>query len=169
MAGRKPKAPGTSRHHYTKSELADLISRNAKEDDFKNIEAPSYLDRSQKAKFYDLAFVLVHFGLTQLDEDVLARYIIARSFYIYYTEKLQSLEPIEPAKKWAAIQNIDDDDLQELLIKIVEKFRLDDEVTLTKQQNIYHKQMKDCASDLGLSITARGKLILPKREDECEL
>lgn len=169
MAGRKRKRPETSRHHYTKSEVAEFITQNAKESDFKNIEAPAELNRSQKNKFYDLAYILLHFGLTQLDEDVLARYIIARDFYFYYVNELRNLRKITPSAKWKCIENIEDEDLQELLIKIVEKMKLDDEASLSKQQDLYFKQMRACAADLGLSISDRGKLIIPKQEDDCEL
>lgn len=169
MAGRKRKRPETSRHHYTKSEVAEYITQSAKESDFKNIEAPSELNRSQKNKFYDLAYILLHFGLTQLDEDVLARYIIARDFYFYYVNELRNLKKITPSAKWKSIENVEDEDLQELLIKIVEKMKLDDEASLSKQQDLYFKQMRACAADLGLSISDRGKLIIPKQEDDCEL
>ena len=169
MAGRKRKRPETSRHHYTKSEVAEYITQSAKESDFKNIEAPSELKGRQKNKFYDLAYILLHFGLTQLDEDVLARYIIARDFYFYYVNELQNLKKITPSAKWKSIENVEDEDLQELLIKIVEKMKLDDEASLSKQQDLYFKQMRACAADLGLSISDRGKLIIPKQEDDCEL
>lgn len=171
MAGRKRKRPETSRHHYTKSEVAEFITQNAKESDFKNIEAPSELNRSQKNKFYDLAYILLHFGLTQLDEDVLARYIIARDFYFRYVNELQDVNENKNtlSKKWETISKIEDEDLQELIKKIVEKAKLDDEVSLTKQQDVYFKQMRACAADLGLSISDRGKLIIPKQEDDCEL
>lgn len=169
VAGRKRKAPGTSRHHYTKSEVSALISQIAKEEDFKNIEAPSFLERSQKAKFYDLAFVLLHFGFTQLDEDLLGRYIVARDFYIKYVTVLRDIKKIPTSRKWSAIQKIEDEDLKELLIKIVEKAKLDDEASTTKLVDVYFKEMRACAADLGLSITDRGKLVIPKREDDCEL
>lgn len=169
MAGRKRKVLETSRHHYTKSELTAYITQFAKEEEFKNVTAPSKLTRSQKIQFYDIAFMLVHFGLTQLDEDMLASYVIAREFYYEYSDKLQNLKKFDPVKKWEVIKNFDDEETQELLTKIIEKIKLDDEVSLARQQDLYFKQMKSIASDLGLTISARGKLLIPKNEDDSEL
>ncbi len=169
MAGRKRKRPETSRHHYTRTELSAYVTEHAKEEKFKNITAPSKLARSLKIKFYDLAFMLVHFGLTQLDEDMLASYVIAREFYFEYSDKLRNLKKMDPVKKWNVIKNFEDEDVQELLTKMIERIKLDDEVALSKQQDLFFRQMKSAAAELGLSIAARGKLIIPKQEDDCEL
>ena len=169
MAGRTRKTPETGRHHYTKSELSAYVTQHATEEDFKNITAPSKLTCSQKTQFYDLAFMLVHFGLTQLDEDMLASYVIARERFYEYSKKLQNLKKIDPVKKWDVIKNFEDEDVQELLTKIIEKIKLDDEIALSKQQDLYFKQMKSIAAELGLSISARGKLFIPKSEDDSEL
>lgn len=169
MAGRARKTPETGRHHYTKSELSAYVTQHAKEEDFKNITAPSKLTSSQKRQFYDIAFMLAHFGLTQLDEDMLASYVIAREHFYEYSDKLQNLKKIDPVKKWDVIKNFEDEDVQELLTKIIEKIKLDDEMALSKQQDLYFKQMKSVAAELGLSISARGKLFIPKSEDDSEL
>lgn len=169
-AGRSRKTPGTSRHHYTRMEIAELFKQTPA-DEFKNFEAPRYLNRSQKSAFYDFAYKLSKFGICELDEDLLARYLIARDLYQKYAIELQALESkkISAVEKWAAVSKIEDEDLHKLLVKIIEKMKLDDKAALQKLMDVQFKECRACAADLGLSITDRGRLILPKDEDSVEL
>lgn len=169
-AGRRRKTPGTSRHHYTKLELAALFEQTPA-DEFKNFEAPKYLNRSQKIAFYDYAYKLSKFGMCELDEDLLARYLIARDLFEKYAVELQAMEEngISAAEKWAAVAKIEDEDLHKLVVKIIKKIKLDDKAAVQKMMDVQFKQCRACAADLGLSITDRGRLLLPKEESPCEL
>ena len=130
------------RKHFTK---ADIEKRRAQEPDvpFKNIRAPKYLSKPAVKEFYDTAYKLLKIGvMTELDEDALARYIVVKQQFLMYTELISealSLEDIETADR------------------------------LAKTQDKFFKQVRAAASDLGLTITSRCKLVVPEPQDNYEL
>ena len=130
------------RKHFTK---ADIENRRAQEPDvpFKNIRAPKYLSKPAVKEFYDTAYKLLEIGvMTELDEDALARYIVVKQQFLMYTELISealSLEDIETADR------------------------------LAKTQDKFFKQVRAAASDLGLTITSRCKLVVPEPQDNYEL
>lgn len=121
--------------HLTKKEIAERQASELKVD-LKNINIPGYLTKKQKEEFQEIASKLLYIGImTELDEDCLARYIISKHTYLSLTKKLNKKE----------IKNDID--------------QLDRIMTL---QDKSFKQCRACANDLGLTITSRCKLILPK-------
>lgn len=123
------------RKHFTKK---DIEERRAKEIDvpYKNIEAPKYLTKSQKKEFYDIAYKLLDIGvMTELDEDSLARYLIAKDHYLKYSELIT-----------VALNEGDFENTAKLI---------------TAQDKLY-KQVRTAATDLGLTITSRCKVVIPK-------
>ena len=121
--------------HLTKEEIAERKASELKVD-LKNINIPGYLTKKQKEEFQEIASKLLYIGImTELDEDCLARYIISKHTYLSLTKKLNKKE----------IKNDID--------------QLDRIMTL---QDKSFKQCRACANDLGLTITSRCKLILPK-------
>ena len=121
--------------HLTKEEIAERQASELKVD-LKNINIPGYLTKKQKEEFQEIASKLLYIGImTELDEDCLARYIISKHTYLSLTKKLNKKE----------IKNYID--------------QLDRIMTL---QDKSFKQCRACANDLGLTITSRCKLILPK-------
>ena len=130
------------RKHFTK---ADIEKRIAQEPNvpFKNIRAPKYLTRKQAAEFYDLAYKLLDIGvMTELDEEALARYIQTKDIFIKYTDLVNEA-------------------LDEYNTEAAEKY--------SKTQDKYAKQVRAAASDLGLTITSRCKLVVPEPQDNYEL
>ena len=124
------------RKHYTKK---DILERLAKEIyvPFTNIEAPKYLTKEEKKEFYDIAYKLLAIGvMTELDEEALARYIIAKDHYLKYSalvdKALESGASIEESAK-----------------------------AVNAQDKVF-KQVRSAAADLGLTITSRCKLVVPK-------
>ena len=130
------------RKHFTK---ADIEKRRAQEPDvpFKNIRAPKYLSKPATKEFYDTAYKLLEIGvMTELDEDALARYIVVKQQFLMYTELISealALEDIETADR------------------------------LAKTQDKFFKQVRAAASDLGLTITSRCKLVVPEPQDNYDL
>ncbi|SFJ33387.1 phage terminase, small subunit, putative, P27 family [Terrisporobacter glycolicus] len=130
--------------HLTKDEVekreAEEIKVNLTE-----IKAPTYLNAAEKKTFTEISNKLLTVGIfTELDEDCLARYIIARRLYISYTKMLTEL-----IKKRS---------------KSEMEIYLDD---INKVQNMQDKSFKQCQSsarDLGLTISSRCKLIIPQKE-----
>lgn len=126
------------RKHFTKKDIED---RRAKEIDvpYKDIEAPPYLTGAMQDEFYDIAYKLLDIGImTELDEDCLARYLIAKQQYLRYSN---------------------------LITKALQKGDLENAAKLVTTQDKLHKQVRTAASDLGLTITSRCKLQVPDAPD----
>jgi len=104
-----------------------------------NIVAPDILNKKEKDKFNHIADQLIKLGIMgETDVDALARYIIAESFYIQATKKLRKRDVIKDPK------------LYDTWLKIQDK---------------YFKQCRLSASDLGLTISSRCRLVIPKPEE----
>lgn len=106
----------------------------------KAITMPEYLPESLQKEFRQIAKRLTEIEIfTDLDVDGLARYLLSKQVYLTYTQKL------------AKASKTEDIDL------------------ITKLSVIQDKAFKQCrsaANDLGLSITSRCKLTIPKSEEE---
>ena len=126
------------RKHFTKE---DIERRRTQEINvpFKDIEAPDYLNGKMKEEFYDIAYKLLAIGvMTELDEDALARYLIAKQHYLKYSN---------------------------LLTKALQDKDLEGAAKLATTQDKLAKQVRQFASDLGLTLTSRCKLIIPDAPD----
>lgn len=136
----KPREPidlllAKGRKHFTKE---DIERRRAQEPKvhFKNIEAPEHLNGKMKEEFYDIAYKLLDIGvMTELDEDALARYLMAKQHYLEYSN---------------------------LLTTELQKKDLEGAAKLATVQDKFAKQVRQFASDLGLTITSRCKLVIPE-------
>lgn len=105
------------------------------------IAAPEYLTDKQKTEFDIIAEELTTLKImSNLDCDVLALFIVSRSNYAKFTKLLNSLA--------ATKKNI---------------FMLKDATTL---QDRAFKQCRAAASDLGLTISSRCKLVVPQAPQE---
>lgn len=148
MAGRPKQAlavvqgKGRSKH-LTK---AEITKREEQEEAVRGhsdkVEPPSYLTKPQKAEFVKIANELMRLRLfSNLDVDGLARYIDSRHEYVKVTKQLRTMKPV---------RRIDN-----------EKQTVDDYAKLQRTKNLLFNECKAAASELGLSITARLKLIIP--------
>lgn len=141
MAGRNKEpialVQAKGKKHLTKAEIEQ---RKSEELDVPkdSIEAPSYLTKSQKAEFDRIAKILIDLEImTDLDCDALAGYIVARDGWVNAGRQLRKREVKDNPTvydKW------------------------------TKIEDRYRKQMRSAASDLGLTITSRGKIVAPTKE-----
>lgn len=123
--------------HLTKAEIAE---RERQEIDvpFKEIKPPKYLNKKQKKTFKELAGKLLAIRIyTELDADVLARYIIAQDLYLSYTEAITELIAKGNLVLLKEIQNMQD-----------KAFR----------------QAHACARVLGLTVSDRCRLEIPFTE-----
>lgn len=148
MAGRK-KQPlsviqgnGKS-HHLTKDEVKRRADHEEKmKGKTDKIVAPSYLLKKQKDEFDAIAAELMDLEImNNLDVDTLARYIEAKSEYRRLGPIIRHLRPV------------------------------DDIETYTKLSRIRKQLSDECrayANDLGLTITSRLKLVIPKKEEKSE-
>jgi len=125
--------------HLTKSEIEER-TLSEPEPNTEGIAPPSYLLKSQKERFNEIAQQLEDLGVMgETDCDALARYIIAESMYIKISRQVRDpkvLKDIDLLKDYSSIQDK------------------------------YFKQCRAAANDLGLSISARCRLVVPKAQDK---
>ncbi|MTI65155.1 MAG: phage terminase small subunit P27 family [Firmicutes bacterium] len=140
MAGKKQPVDlilAKGKKHLTKAEIEDRRTKEIKAPD-DNIEPPSYLLKKQKEKFNKIAEQLINIGImSNLDVETLARYIALEDQYQKITKK---------------IRNID--------VTSTEYY------DLLKAQEKLFKMCRQCSSDLGLTISSRCKIEVPKIEKE---
>ena len=124
--------------NLTKAEIQERRDREIQPitDD---IIAPSYLTAKQKKEFNKIADQLTKLKIMgETDVDALARYIIANDFYIHAVKQLRKTEVKnnpELFEAWA------------------------------KNQERYFKQCRSSATDLGLTISSRCKLVVPATKE----
>lgn len=121
----------------------DLIKRQNSEIKFSSdsIIAPGYLNDEMKIQFYNIVNELeVHGLVSNLDAEGIAIYVMAIFNYQAITEAMSKL-------------------------KIIKKNKVNDEYTkLSTLQDKYFKQIRQSASDLGLTVTSRLKLVKPTND-----
>jgi P27 family predicted phage terminase small subunit len=124
--------------HLTKEEIAKREAEELNVPPASKISPPEYLLNSPKlaAEFTDLAEKLIALKiLTELDADSLARYVMVQQNYLHYTA---------------------------LLNKAMRSNKVADMATLQTLQDKAFKQVRAAASDLGLTISSRCKLVVPQ-------
>ena len=141
MRGR-PKQPidlvvANGRKNLSKAEIEKRRAEELKVP-FKDIQPPSYLPDSLKDEFNEISDQLLTLNImTELDEDTLARYLLAKQQYL------------------------------QLTLQLNKAMRENDIDRMVKLQNMQDKAFKQCrsgASDLGLTITSRARLVVPQTE-----
>lgn len=125
--------------HFTKAELEER--KNAEVDaDTDNIVPPDYLSEEQAVEFLKLSDELKRCEImTNLDCDALARFVVARDDYAAYVKLVRSIRK----------------DVDNLL-------------ALEKADKLKRGAFADCntaAKELGLTISSRCKLVVPKKEE----
>jgi P27 family predicted phage terminase small subunit len=147
MAGRKMQPlsviQGKGRsNHITKAEAERRLEHEDKMKGFTDdVKPPSYLTAAQKKEFEKIANELMRLEIfSNLDVDALARYIDSKTEYIKVTKELRKIK--KPS-----------DD-----IKLYTDLRIN--------RNTFYNECRSAASDLGLTITSRLKLVIPKTEEE---
>ena len=123
--------------NLTKAEIEERRAQEIKVE-FKNVTPPDYLPAKLKVEFEEIARKLLAVGImTELDEDVLARYLIAHANYLQYTK---------------------------LLAKAMRTEDLDQIAKAQKTQDVAFRQCQASAAALGLTISSRCKLVAPQIE-----
>lgn len=118
------------------------------------ITAPKYLSREEKKTFNFIARTLKDIGIvSNLDTGIIARYVKSESEYIKITEQMDAIVfEIDPGNETPP---------EEQLMILYSKYNY-----LSKIQNRYMKACNECARELGLTISSRCKLVMPKPKDE---
>ena len=130
------------RKHLTKAETEARRAAEVKAPPpkSKRIKPPAYLPESLHKKFRTLAKQLIEIGiLAEIDYDCLARYLLAEQAYLAVTEQ------VNRAIAGGAITLLDD---------------------LSKTQTRYFNQCDRAAAALGLTISSRCRLVVPKPPED---
>ena len=149
MAG--PKQPielvvMNGKKHLTKAEIEERRSSEV-QGLTDGIAAPSFLTPKQRKRFDIIADQLLRIGImSSTDNETLARYVVAQELYEQAVKDLRQTQKDRPKNataedliEWAALLNI-----------------------LDKRVDRYYKQATAAASKLGLTISDRCKLVVPK-------
>ena len=125
--------------HLTKAEIEERKNSEIKVQ-FTDIKPPSYLPKNLCDEFNEIAYMLKTIGImTELDVDLLARYLLSKQQYLYYTNQITkaiAINKVAECERWSSLQD--------------KAF----------------KQCRACGSDLGLTITSRCKLVVPQLPKE---
>ncbi len=124
--------------HLTKEEIARREAEELSVPIPASVQPPDYIADAPKLveEFNDIAEKLIALKiLTELDADSLARYLLAKQNYLQYTSLLNSAIRKNKVAEMAAIQTM---------------------------QDKAFKQVRAAASDLGLTISSRCRLVVPQ-------
>ena len=125
------------RKNLTKKEIEERRAQEVKAPSDK-IEPPSYLPDDLKEEFKRIANELIKIDImSNLDCEALARFIVAESQYQKVSQKILKMKTIGPTY-----------------------------MELIKTQEKLFKMARQAASDLGLTISSRCKLVVPKKEEQ---
>lgn len=103
-----------------------------------NVEPPNYLPAALKKEFTRIANELIAIGImSNLDNEALARFLVSEYNYQKVTKKLLKL-------------GVDNPNYMDILFM---------------QEKVF-KMARSAASDLGLTISSRCKLVVPKKEEK---
>ena len=157
MAGR-PREPidliiAKGKKHLSKEEISERQNSEVDITNYQKISTPKYLSKKQKEEFEEISSKLLDIGImSELDEDCLARYLIAKDNYLKFTKMLNTAIKNKSSKK-----HKDNAEMQKV-------YSLDIEANLIHQDRAF-KQCRASASDLGLSISSRCKLVVPPKQE----
>lgn len=129
------------RSHQTKAEKAARRASEPQADKVKQVRAPVWLPEHLREDFSKLGHELNEVDLlSKLDFDILARYLMSRDAWIAAHRKARDA--------------LDMDDVKEA-------------GTWSRVARTYFDQCQQCASSMGLTISSRCRLVVPKPpEDE---
>lgn len=129
------------------------------------IRAPSYLSKEHKRDFNKIAKELERIGImSNLDVDALARYIISRQMYLDVTAALLDRKPIVQYE----VKENDDVDGELIPNTTIKEAASGVYADLLLNQDKLFKQCRQAASDLGLTIASRCRLVIPQGPEKGE-
>lgn len=128
--------------HLTKREIEHRKNTEVKAN-ADNVNPPETLPERLHEKFYYYAEQLVDLNImTNLDVEALGRYLVAQDNYERVSLQMEDLIDLSDPDVFAQYKN------------------------LSVLQDRFFKQSRALGSDLGLTITGRAKLVIPKDKDK---
>ena len=145
------------RKNLTKEEIKRRLAEEV-EPCTDDLTAPSYLSAVEKKRFTKIAEQLKKLEVMgETDTETLARYVTAQEQYEKTTKTLRTVLNSRPKEK--------DFDEPLLYYKELDNW-VERQTSLAKLQDRYFKQAHTAATALGLTISARCKLVVPKAPEE---
>lgn len=139
MAGRRQPTEvviANGRKHLTKAEIAEREAREVKLPAAKTAKPPKWLPEALRKDFRALGKKLIAVGLfAELDADTLGRYLVAHQEYLLATKQV--------------FQAYGDGDAEAV-------------DAWTRVQERHFKQARNCANDMGLTVSSRCRLMVPE-------
>ena len=149
MAGKRQPTDvviANGRKHLSKIEEAERRSGEVKVSPAKTAKTPKWLPETLKKDFRAIGKRLIASGLyTELDADTLGRYLVAQHQWLIATAEVEK-----------ALSQKDPETGQ-----IRKKRDLAAADSWGKIQERYFKQARNCANDMGLTVTSRCRLVVP--------
>lgn len=139
------------RKHLTQDEIKHRQEQEVKAQN-DNIHAPPYLPKKLKDEFNAIADELKRIDLmSNLDGDALARFLLAREQYVKLSKQLRTI-PV----------TTEEQDESGQMVTVVNQ-------TYSKLLSAVDKLFAQCrvaSSDMGLTISSRCRLVVPKKQDD---
>ena len=171
MAGKKQPialVQAKGKKHLTKAEIA-LREAQELHPDADKVAPPDWLDKKQRKRFVELAAPLIELKImTNLDCEALARLVKAESDYIAMVQVIDKL-PLTLEERHYKIgpdgkPEIDETTGEKIVVtKVVVN---DTRAALLQQQDKLWKQCRQGATDFGLTIAGRCRLVAPVVKEE---
>lgn len=126
------------RKHLSKAEEAKRRAGEVKVEPPKTAKPPKWLPEGLKKDFRAIGKKLIEAGLyTDLDADTLGRYLVAHHQWLIATQETErhlaaQLKDVKAVDEWSRVQKR------------------------------YFKQCRNCANDMGLTVTSRCRLVIPE-------
>lgn len=137
--------------NFTKTEIEERQASEvkAKAD---NVKPPDYLTKKLKNEFTEIANELLRIEImSNLDVDALARFLLAREQYVKLTRALRNTPVTQRVKDTKGkTHTLANETYADLLLSVDKLF----------------KQCRQAAADLGLTISSRCRLVVPKKPEE---
>lgn len=158
--------------HLSKSQIEERRAQELSVP-FTDVKAPDYLTAKQAKEFDKYAELLLKLEIfTELDVDCLAQYCIAHEMYLKYSDQIKKLlAKNETVRDWRVIDKLalecdDAEQLIDLLETLLRRQRGTEITSLMSLQDKAFKQCIACAREMGLTVTSRTKLVVPKPPDD---
>lgn len=151
--------------HFTKAEIearknAEVIAPNDK------VKPPSYLTPDLKKKFRKLAKELLEIKLiANVDCDALARLLIAQEQYIEITEQIRETPLMLDIPVYETQTNQDTGEKEHVQVGTRQVVNGERERLMIIQDRCM-KQCRQGASDFGMTVSSRCRLVVPKANKE---
>ncbi|MGJ3196952.1 phage terminase small subunit P27 family [Peribacillus frigoritolerans] len=128
--------------NFTKEEIEQRKAEEVKKNTDK-IKPPTHLSAKLKREFYELTDELLRVEImSNLDVDAVARYLIAQEEWLKCYKLLKKMKPV--------------------ILEDGNYVTNEHYVKLSKNIELWYKQARTSAQDLGMTISSRCKIIVPK-------